>query len=46
MANNTEKSFKNSNAASIWRQVGADKLMTNKLVPGYEVVIEDDWKSC
>jgi hypothetical protein len=44
MANNSDKSFKNSNAASIWRPVGADKLMTNKLVQGHEAVKKNDWK--
>jgi hypothetical protein len=46
MDNNSEKSFKNSHAGThIWRLVGADKFMTNKLVPGYEIVKKDDWKS-
>jgi hypothetical protein len=38
MANNSEKSFKNSHAGTgIWRLVGADKFM-------YEIVKKDDWK--
>jgi hypothetical protein len=45
MANNAEKSFKNSHAGTnTWRLVGADKFMTNKIVPGYEAVKKDDWK--
>jgi hypothetical protein len=45
MANNSDKSFKNSNVASIWRLVGANKLMTNKLVPGHEAVKKDDYNA-
>jgi hypothetical protein len=45
LANNSEKSFQNSHASTnIWRLVGADKFMTNKIVPGYEIVKKDDWK--
>jgi hypothetical protein len=45
MANNSEKNFKNSHAGTgISRLVGADKFMTNKIVPGYEIVNKDDWK--
>jgi hypothetical protein len=29
---------------NIWRLVGADKFMTNKIVPGYEIVMKDDGK--
>jgi hypothetical protein len=44
-ANDSEKCFKNSHAGTnIWRLVGADKFMTNKIVPGYEIVKKDDWK--
>jgi hypothetical protein len=45
LANNSEKSFKNSLAGTgIWRLVGADKFMTNKIIPGYEIVKKDDLK--
>ena len=41
--NNKELPFPKSPAASIWRTVGAEKLMCNKLVPGFSIIKKDDW---
>jgi hypothetical protein len=39
---NSEKCFKRTN---IWRLIGANKVMTNKVVPGHSAANKDDWKS-